>query len=236
MRSLVVLWMTTLRFFFSEVDTYGKDDHPWGWVVWYNRQCEGKDPGQRRYSSGSTTTNFCWKAAWRWAYAFRLQYPKGIDSSSGTFVQQEKIHRKNDKHFCTFWVWNCLVLLWRFFVYVEEQKAVSRRVRRSSRRSAVSVTPTRMAVVPSRDRIYTDSSEGNQGRSKVFRTLQLTRTLESHGVTRRCSNTFRIQRRWSQEQRWCLPDWRRRRSATIWSLSSRRSPTSRTFSTNNFSQ
>jgi hypothetical protein len=27
------------------VKTLTEDNHPGGWVVWHDRQCEGKDPG-----------------------------------------------------------------------------------------------------------------------------------------------------------------------------------------------
>lgn len=40
-----------------------------------------------RYTTGSTTTHFCWKATRRWPDPLRLQHPKGVDTSFGVKIE-----------------------------------------------------------------------------------------------------------------------------------------------------
>merc|ERR1712217_912317 len=48
-----------------------------------DRQCQGKNPRQRRHSSRSTASHLRWQTVGRWAYPLGLQYSKRVDIALG---------------------------------------------------------------------------------------------------------------------------------------------------------
>merc|ERR1712060_686449 len=49
----------------------------------YDRQCEGKDPRQRRYPTRSTTPDLRRQTVGRRPHIVRLQHPKGVNAPLG---------------------------------------------------------------------------------------------------------------------------------------------------------
>merc|ERR1712217_176120 len=46
-----------------------------------DRQCQGKNPRQRRHSSRSTASHLRWQTVGRWAHPLGLQYSKRVDTA-----------------------------------------------------------------------------------------------------------------------------------------------------------
>merc|ERR1712063_176162 len=65
-------------------DTDRKDNHVGCGSVGHHRQRQSKNSGQGRNSTRPATLDFCWQTVGGWAYTFRLQYSKRVNSSFGS--------------------------------------------------------------------------------------------------------------------------------------------------------
>merc|ERR1712043_156923 len=84
------------------------------------------------------------------------------------------------------------------------------RAPKSSRRSALSVTPLRQEVHTSRDRTSTDFSDGSLARPIITRIRPPTRRAVSLGTIPPYLNTLKTRRSTLRAQRWFLPESRNR--------------------------
>ena len=62
-------------------DSNRKDHHSGGGDLVHHCDCEGYDSRQRKNSTRSTATYFCWETAGGWMYIERLQHTEGINAT-----------------------------------------------------------------------------------------------------------------------------------------------------------
>ena len=46
------------------LDPHYQENHPWGWVLQYDWQCQGEDPRQGGHSARPAALDLCWQTAW----------------------------------------------------------------------------------------------------------------------------------------------------------------------------